>query len=170
MYRQSKLFLNRTLFSQELKAQFDKDFYKTLALLKNRDPKIYNQDVTFFNETNKAQEVHGEKKKQKVKKEKAVFLRDYERNIIVERDGKYSDSEDETELRKNEEGAKQITYVQEQKQLKESFKNALQIKEAAEEEEGDFLKPKAKSESEKQKVSYFCIQFDKAKPFNFYFL
>ncbi|XP_043788201.1 protein KRI1 homolog [Apis laboriosa] len=130
----------------ELTEQFDKDFYKTLALLKNKDPKIYNQDITFFNNTNKTQELYSEKKKQKTKKEKAIFLRDYERKIIVEREGKFSDSEDENAQKKDKEFEK-ITYVQEQKQLKESFKNALQ----EEEEEDDLLKPKIKSENEKEK-------------------
>ncbi|XP_068975719.1 protein KRI1 homolog [Bombus flavifrons] len=131
----------------ELTQQFDKDFYKTLALLKNKDPKIYNQNITFFDDTNKAQEVYIEKKKQKTKKEKAIFLRDYERNIIVEREGKFSDSEDESIRKKDKAETKQITYAQEQKELKESFKGALHD----EEEEDDLLKPKTKSESEKAK-------------------
>ncbi|XP_029041341.1 protein KRI1 homolog [Osmia bicornis bicornis] len=132
----------------ELTQQFDKDFYKTLAYLKQKDPKIYNQDVTFFDDTNKAQELYSEKKKYKTKKEKAVFLRDYERNIIVEREGKFSDSEDESTLKMNEEHGSKITYAQEQRQLKESFKNALHD---VEEEDTDLLRPKTKSESEKQK-------------------
>ncbi|XP_076238119.1 protein KRI1 homolog [Calliopsis andreniformis] len=136
----------------KLTEQFDKEFYKTLAYLKNKDPKIYNQEVTFFDETNKTQEELSEKKKQKTteksKKEKAVFLRDYERKIIVERDGKYSDSEDESDLKKSKKESKNITYVQEQEQLKESFKNALDDEE---EEDADLLKPKSKSEIEKEK-------------------
>lgn len=136
--------------------QFDKDFYKTLALLKKKDPKIYNQNVTFFDETKKAQEERTERKSQKPteksKKDEAVFLRDYERKIIVERDGKFSDSEDESALQKSKEEFGKITYVQEQKRLKDSFKSALNEEE---EDETDLLKPKAKSESEKQEVSCF---------------
>lgn len=134
-----------------MRQQFDKDFYKALALLKNKDPKIYDQHVTFFNDTNKVQEVYTEKKEQKPKKEKAVFLRDYERNIIVERDGKLSDSEDENILETDKIGSNKVTYVQEQKELKESFKNVLHEEE--EEDNDDLLKPKVKSESEKAKVS-----------------
>ncbi|XP_017880792.1 protein KRI1 homolog [Ceratina calcarata] len=131
----------------ELTQQFDKDFYKTLALLKNKDPKIYNQDVTFFDDTNKTQELLIEKKKEKAKKDETVFLRDYERKLIIEKEGKLSDSEDESILKKNREESKRVTYVQEQKQLKESFKVALNDKD----EDDDLLKPKTKSESEKQK-------------------
>lgn len=130
----------------ELTQQFDKDFYKTLAYLKNKDPKIYNQDVTFFDDTNKVQESYSEKKKHKTKKEKAVFLRDFERNIIVEREGKFSDSEDEDILKKNKEESSKITYVQEQRQLKESFRDVLHD----DEDDTDLLKPKSKSESEKK--------------------
>ena len=144
----------------ELTEQFDKDFYKTLACLKNKDPKIYNQDVTFFDNTNKAQELYDTRKQQKptdkCKKEEAVFLRDYERKMIVEREGRYSDSEDESVLKKNNEESKKVTYVQEQKQLKESFKlRAFDDKDEEEEEEEEdgteLLKPKPKSDSEAQK-------------------
>lgn len=132
----------------ELTRQFDKDFYKTLSLLKNKDPKIYNQDVTFFDDTNKTQELLVEKKKNKAKKEETVFLRDYERKLIIEKEGKLSDSEDESIVRKkNREEFKNVTYVQEQEQLKESFKAALDDKD----EDDDLLKPKTKSESERQK-------------------
>ncbi|XP_076620763.1 protein KRI1 homolog [Colletes latitarsis] len=134
----------------EVVEQFDRDFYKTLACLKNKDPKIYEQDVTFFDDTNKAQELHSEKKSTvKSKKEKAVYLRDYERKIIVEREGKYSDSEDEDMLKKNKREINKFTYAEEQKQLKESFKDVLYGEE--EEENVELLKPKSKSESEKQK-------------------
>ena len=152
------------ILSQELTEQFDKDFYKTLACLKNKDPKIYNQDVTFFDNTNKALEIHDARKQQKPsgksKKEEAVFLRDYERKMIVEREGRYSDSEDESALKKNNEEATKVTYVQEQKQLKESFKlRAFDDKEEEEEEEEEddteLLKLKPKSDSEAQKVSQF---------------
>ncbi|XP_053996635.1 protein KRI1 homolog [Hylaeus anthracinus] len=133
----------------ELAQQFDKDFYKTLACLKKKDPRIYKQDVTFFDDTNKAQELYSEKKStDKSKKEKAVYLRDYERKIILEREGKYSDSEDEDMLKQNKEKTNTFTYTQEQKQLKESFKGVLHDEE---EEDAELLKPKSKSESEKQK-------------------
>ncbi|XP_076656036.1 protein KRI1 homolog [Halictus rubicundus] len=132
----------------EVSEQFDKDFYKTLALLKKKDPNIYKQDVTFFDDTNKVQESYYEKKKSsdKSKKEKAVYLRDYERDIIVKREGKFSDSEDEGTLRKSKVEAEKVTYTQEQEQIKESFKNALH-----DEDEDDLLKPKSKSEKEKEK-------------------
>nr|XP_033332329.1 protein KRI1 homolog [Megalopta genalis] len=134
----------------EVTKQFDKDFYKTLALLKKKDENIYNQDVTFFDDTNKAQESYYERKKlsDKTKKEKALYLRDYERNIIVEREGKFSDSEDENVMKKSKEKAKKVTYDEEQERIKESFKDVLHDED---EDDGAFLKPKSKSETQKQK-------------------
>lgn len=74
-----------------------------------------------------------------------MFLRDYERKIITEREGKYSDTEDETEI----EQKKDPTYTEEQRLLKESFKKALND----EDEDDELLKPKEKNETEKQQVN-----------------
>lgn len=116
-----------------------------MACLKNKDPRIYNEEVKFFDET----DVKNVESAKKEKKEKSLFLRDYERKIIVERGGKYSDSEDE----ENEKEAtpRNPTYIQEQQELKESFKKALQD-EADAQEDNLLFKPKTKSKEEKQKV------------------
>lgn len=74
-----------------------------------------------------------------------MFLRDYERKIITEREGKYSDTEDETEI----EQKKDPTYTEEQRLLKESFKKALND----EDEDDELLKPKEKNEAEQQQVN-----------------
>lgn len=116
-----------------------------MACLKNKDPRIYDEKVKFFDETN-LKSVEGAKKE---KKEKSLFLRDYERKIIVERGGKYSDSEDE--IIENKAEPRNPTYVQEQQELKESFRKVLQDQEDAQEDDLLF-KPKTKSKEEKQKV------------------
>lgn len=135
----------------ELTEQFDKDFYKTLACLKSKDPRIYDEGISFFKNTNEIQESKEKESKstKKPKKEKALYLRDYERKIMLERDGKYSDSEDEDIIKKEKEASKKITYVQEQKKLKDSFKHILEDEEVADDTE--LLKPKIKSMSEKEK-------------------
>ncbi|XP_008207079.1 protein KRI1 homolog [Nasonia vitripennis] len=125
---------------EEIPEEFEKNFYKTLACLKNKDPRIYDDKVKFFDETD-LKSVEGAKKE---KKEKSLFLRDYERKIIVERGGKYSDSEDE--VNENEAKPRNPTYVQEQQELKESFKKVLE-----DQEDDLLLKPKTKSKEEKQK-------------------
>lgn len=127
----------------QLNEQFDKEFYRTLASLKKKDPLIYDKKTTFFNNIeDQANEAEKNDEQKKKKKEKAMFLRDYERRIITEREGKYSDTEDEIEI----EQKKDQTYIEEQRLLKESFKKALND----EDEDIELLKPKEKSETEKQ--------------------
>lgn len=76
-----------------------------------------------------------------------MFLRDYERHIIVEKGGKLSDSEDEDVEKSNV--LHRQTYVEEEKEIKESFKKALQD----ENDQDDLLlKPKVKTKEQKQKV------------------
>lgn len=131
--------------------KFEEDFYKVLALLKSKDPRIYDKEVSFFDEQNEEDEKN---KKKKSKKEKGVSLRDFERKIILERGGKYSDSEDESGPKiQNGNG---ITYVQEQDEIRNSFKAAFED----EDEDEDLLVVKTKSEEQIRKVflSFFDLQ------------
>lgn len=139
-------------FFQIENPQFDKEFLIALACLKNDDPRIYDKDVNFFSDTVKSGTSEGaEGRKTEKKKEKAISIRDYERNIILERNGRYSSSEDEDDTKQNK--IKIPTYIEEQKELKDSFKTALQD----DDENDDLLTIKQKTDDEKQKVlfSYF---------------
>jgi len=122
-----------------------------LACLKSEDPSIYNEKV--FNDIEKPGTLESteakEIKKKKLKKEKPISLRDYERKIILERDGRFSSSEDEDAKQRAE--FKTSTYVQEQKELRDSFKHALKDEDEKDNED-DFLKIKQKTEDEKHKV------------------
>lgn len=135
--------------SKEIPEEFEKSFYKTLACLKNKDPRIYNENVKFFEEADK-KSVENETRS-KEKKEKSLFLRDYERKMIVERGGKFSDSENEDEEKHDEH--RNPTYVQEQQELRESFKNVLQDDDT---QEDLLFKPKPRSKEAIRKVSEFC--------------
>lgn len=129
--------------------QFDKEFLITLACLKSEDPRIYDEKVKFFSDNIKpGTSEDPEANKQKKKKEKALYLRDYERKIIMERDGRFSSSEDEDDARQKTK-SKMLTYVEEQEQLKDSFKHVL--KDENEDEDTDFLKIKQKTDDEKYK-------------------
>ncbi|XP_066586884.1 protein KRI1 homolog isoform X2 [Prorops nasuta] len=132
-----------------LNEEFDKKFYKTLALLKSKDPKIYDKDFKCFDDSEGPKTLNGGKE-QGVKRhsERALFLRDYERKIILERNGKLSDSEDEDTLKQRCLDKYKPTYVQEQQDIKESFKKALNDDDG---EDNDLLKPKEKTEDEKKK-------------------
>lgn len=123
--------------------------------MKKKDPCIYDEEVKFFNDTNKLEEIkNGEAKdkRKKESKEKSLTLRDYERTIVMERDGRFSSSEDEDDARQK---IKLPTYVEEQQELKDSFKRAL--KDEDNDEDTDLLMIKQKTEDEKHKVSHFMI-------------
>lgn len=134
--------------------QFDKEFLIALACLKNDDPRIYDKDVNFFSDTVKSGTSEGaEEKKTEKKKEKAISIRDYERNIILERNGRYSSSEDEDDTKQSTK-IKIPTYIEEQKELKDSFKTALQD----DDEDDDLLTIKQKTDDEKQKVLFSYLK------------
>ncbi|CAH0551416.1 unnamed protein product [Brassicogethes aeneus] len=123
----------------ELTKEVEKEFYKTLSCLKNKDPRIYDENVKFFHDKNETA------RKDKKRKEQPVFLKDYERNIILEKGGKLSDSEDE-----NEDNRPQSpTYVEEQKKIKENLKKALDGVEGEDDENwGGLFQKRVKSKEE----------------------
>jgi protein KRI1 len=136
---------------KQLPEQLERSFYKTLACLKNKDPRIYDKGVQFFLEhDNNLSNVT----QSKDKKQKSLFLRDYERKMIVERGGKFSDSEDEIEEINNK--PHDSTYIQEQLKIKESFKKVIQNDEDKLIED-ILLKPKIKTKEEVQKVIFLKL-------------
>lgn len=86
----------------ELTEEVEKDFFKTLSYLKMKDPKIYDNNVSFF----KAKPENT--KKEKKAKDKPMFLKDYERKLLLEKGGILSDDEE-------------VTHAKEQRQLKEDI-------------------------------------------------
>lgn len=75
----------------EFTEEIEKKFFKTLSCLKNKDPRIYDQNVKFFDDTDTIEA----KNKNKEKKEKPVFIKDYERQLLLEKGGQISDSDGE---------------------------------------------------------------------------
>ncbi|XP_078285425.1 protein KRI1 homolog [Rhinoraja longicauda] len=133
----------------------DIDFYKTLSLLKKKDPKIYQKDVQFYTTDDVGNEGSKGKTANKKKKEKPMYLKDYERKVILEKEGKYEDDDsDDEETRAKMERAASPSYIEEQKRLKENFRTFVDDSEE-DSESGDggtgFLKLRAKSEEEKEK-------------------
>ena len=67
--------------------------FETLSKLKQNDPEIYDPGKRFFNEKQNMQETRTKKKQ----KEKPMFLRDYEREMLlktggVQNEGEYLDT------------------------------------------------------------------------------
>uniref|UniRef100_A0A3B3HAT3 Uncharacterized protein n=1 Tax=Oryzias latipes TaxID=8090 RepID=A0A3B3HAT3_ORYLA len=70
----------------ELDPTVERDFYRILSLLKKKDPKIYEKDAKFYSESDTS---HSDEKPSTSKKAavKPMFLKDYERAVILEKEG-----------------------------------------------------------------------------------
>uniref|UniRef100_A0A1B6CBR8 Protein KRI1 homolog n=1 Tax=Clastoptera arizonana TaxID=38151 RepID=A0A1B6CBR8_9HEMI len=105
--------------AKELTEDVEKTFFKTLSYIKKKDPKIYDENIKFFNEN--SHEETGKIKNLK-KSEEPLNLRAYERKLIVDRGGELSDEE---QVIDDEERPHSPTYIEEQKLMRESFKKVL---------------------------------------------
>uniref|UniRef100_A0A8C7S6P1 KRI1 homolog n=1 Tax=Oncorhynchus mykiss TaxID=8022 RepID=A0A8C7S6P1_ONCMY len=87
----------------ELDPKVERDFYRTLSLLKKKDPKIYQTDATFYTVEDASIGDDAQPSTSKKTTEKPMYLKDYERKVILERGGKYEDDDEESD---DEEAAK----------------------------------------------------------------
>ncbi|XP_011304658.1 protein KRI1 homolog [Fopius arisanus] len=132
---------------------FEKDFYKTLACLKAKDPRIYDESVNFFSDPKDLQEnpeIHSSTITEKIKKKKQLTLRDYDRKMIIEGVHQLSGTDDENDFHLKSR-VNSSTYVKEQKELKESIKEILQDGSDSNDDKDDLLQPKHQSLEEKEK-------------------
>lgn len=97
--------------------KFDKEFYKTLASLKQKDPKIYDKNVNFFETVDIA---HGDGTIPK--KSKTLTVKEYEHKMLMEKNGIFDEDDNQAE----DQRPQSPTYNEEQKLLKNEFRNALQ--------------------------------------------
>uniref|UniRef100_A0A672FI63 Protein KRI1 homolog n=1 Tax=Salarias fasciatus TaxID=181472 RepID=A0A672FI63_SALFA len=96
----------------ELDPEVEKDFYRTLSLLKKKDPKIYEKDAKFYTKDEFSSEAKPSTSRTAVK---PMYLKDYERRVILEREGASVWQR-----------AASPSYVQEQLELKDSFRKFVQ--------------------------------------------
>ncbi|KAJ2842386.1 Ribosome biogenesis protein Kri1, partial [Coemansia brasiliensis] len=127
---------NGELITPELDAQI----IKTLTALQSKDTSVYNPKVNFFSEeaVKQAEEAWKAKQAQKEKGKAGMTITQYQHKINVEHGGVV---DEEKEL-------PQMTHVEEQKALKDAFKQAAQDADDDDDDEEDLLVKKEKSEEE----------------------
>jgi len=124
--------------AEELTEEVEKDFFKTLASLKAKDPKIYDVETKFFSESSSSTAV----KPDKPIRDKKITLGDMERKIILEKGGKYDELEDKSLLYDQSQ-----TYAEELQGIKASLKDAADASD--DDDDDDLLKPRKKTTEEK---------------------
>ena len=118
--------------------EVEKNFFKTMASLKSKDPKLYDGKTHFFENVELGSKV-------KKTKEKPMYLGDMERTVMLEKGGQFENIEDEN-LKAKIVGK---SYNDEMQDLKESFKNANEV--SSDEDDDRLLKPKLKTAEDKSK-------------------
>lgn len=128
--------------------EFDKEFFKTLAFLKNRNPEKYREKPKFFEGTKTVEEFMKEKQK---KKEKPVTIKDYKRELLLKHGSEFVEEDIDEEVR-----ADSPTYVEEQEKLRLELKKALETGESSDEDEVLQKRDKTKEELQKEQNDYLA--------------
>ncbi|GBL73152.1 Protein KRI1 [Araneus ventricosus] len=134
--------ISSTSEEEEEEPEIEKDFLKTLSLLKSKDPRIYDENTKFFKEEDIPKEP-------KVKKEKPMFMKDYERKIVLEQNGMFVDEDDEDNEHLRQ---RPLLTNKEEEEIKKSFQQA--VPDSDEEEDLLQVRTKTKAEEEKEEVDY----------------
>merc|ERR1712058_211762 len=125
--------------AEELTPEIEKDFFATLSSLKRKDPSIYDGTTSFFREKT------SDSVKSKESKNQRVTIADMERKVILEKGGKFDEIGDGID-----ETVETPTYNEEMKELKDSFKTALQEDNESDDEDGFLTKRKRTVKEEEQ--------------------
>nr|XP_022316218.1 protein KRI1 homolog [Crassostrea virginica] len=106
--------------AEALTPQLEEDWLKTLAALKNKDPRIYDKSVKFYH-SDENSDSSSEKPGPSKKKDKPVYLKDYQRKVLLEKDGKLSE-EDSDEVEDDGDVDHEPGYYEEQEEIRKVSK------------------------------------------------
>lgn len=124
----------------ELTKDVEKQFLKTLSALKEKNPKIYDANVRFFEK--KPDDRGSSEKKNKKEKNTPLTVAEYTRKQLLEK-GHISDEE--------EKPLEEMTHVEQEQALKESFKDVLKDSDDEEDDWGGMFKKRTKTADELKK-------------------
>jgi len=152
---------------EEWDEEKEKSFFRALSCLKKKDPKIYNNDVTFFNKTGQAPSAESQEKvKKKKENNKPYTLKDHERQMALENKlGMEDEATNETDNLPPK--YSDLSYVSKLKSIKDEFRNALDgVESGSSDSEAepnsskkaeafrDFLKPREDKDVDKESADY----------------
>ncbi|XP_048763799.2 protein KRI1 homolog isoform X2 [Ostrea edulis] len=131
--------------AEALTPQLEEDWLRTLAALKSKDPRIYDKNAKFYHSDEEKSDSNPKESGMSKKKNKPVYLKDYHRKVILEKEGIISEEEsDENEVEISHEPG----YYEEQEEIKRSLQAKL-----AEESDSDgelFTKKSKTTEQEEE--------------------
>ncbi|XP_025831127.1 protein KRI1 homolog [Agrilus planipennis] len=125
----------------EVNNEFEIEFLKALSCLKTKDPSVYDENTKFFENVETTLRSSKEKGKQ------PMYLKDYERKLIMENSGQLSDEDDDKT------NVLSLTICEEQEQIKNELKDALENIPGSDKDNnwGGLFKQRLKTEEEKTK-------------------
>ncbi|KAK6737922.1 hypothetical protein RB195_020178 [Necator americanus] len=113
-------------------------FLRTLSALKGNDVAIYDEKSNFWQADEKQESVTREKK---TKKEEPMYLKDYERKLILEKEGQIDESDEDDER-------KHSNYFDQQEQIRNALRQAVR-NQGSDDDDDSLLVPKMKTKEEK---------------------
>ncbi|CAK9300725.1 unnamed protein product [Gordionus sp. m RMFG-2023] len=116
------------LENEDFKSTLENELSHTLKLLQSKDPKIYDKNFQCFKDSKKYKienndnQIDGGTCNKKGRKNRQMTLKDYERHIILNKKGVFSD-DDTFDNKRNIDD--KLSYVQQQDKIKQNFNKIL---------------------------------------------
>ncbi|KAF9901651.1 hypothetical protein EC991_005838 [Linnemannia zychae] len=139
-------------FGELVTPEIDGQIMKTIGLIRNQDPKIYEATSHFFipSEMEKARKQWKEKQAEE-KKSKPMNIQDYHRQVLLEDGGMVDEDAEDRKLKATTKSMDDMTHVEQQEYLKREMKSAFM---GGDDDEGDdadsFFTQKAKTKEDEE--------------------